>query len=179
MLNRDAVVLDSAMLDEAKAFLRVDGDEEDAPLGAIILAAICHAEGFLNQMLIQRSVRNLIAASSGWRRLGATPVASITGVFGVPADGARFDLPVDSYAVDIDSSGDGWFRAIQPGSAGRVEVTYQAGLASTWSALPESIRLGVLRLIGHLYTHRDAGDDAGPPAAVAALLRPWRRMKLS
>jgi uncharacterized phiE125 gp8 family phage protein len=64
-------------------------------------------------------------------------------------------------------------------AVGAVEVTYQAGLASTWSALPESIRLGVLRLIGHLYTHRDAGDDAGPPAAVAALLRPWRRMKLS
>jgi uncharacterized phiE125 gp8 family phage protein len=179
MLNRDAVVLDSAMLDEAKAYLRVDGDEDDAPLGAIILAAIGHAEGFLNQMLIQRSVRNLIPASSAWRRLGATPVASITGVIGIPAEGARFALPVGAYAVDIDSSGDGWARVMQPGAAGRVEVVYQAGLASEWSTVPEAIKLGVLRLIGHLYANRDAGDDSGPPAAVAALLRPWRRMNLS
>jgi hypothetical protein len=65
----------------------------------------------------------------------------------------------------------------QPGSAGRVEVTATAGLAPEWEALPEAIRLGVLRLVGHLHLYRDSADDRGPPAAVAALLRPWRRMR--
>ncbi len=178
MLNRDAVVLDSAMLDEAKAYLRLENDEEDAPLGAIILAAIGHAENFLNQMLIRRGVRETLPFSSDWKRLGALPVASITSVSGLPAEGASFILSPSAYAVDIDHDGDGWLRITEPGAAGRVEVAYSAGLALDWSALPEAIRLGVLRLIGHLHAYRDDASDAGPPAAVAALLRPWRRMRL-
>ncbi len=179
MITRDAVVLDGAMLDEAKAYLRLENDEEDAPLGAIILAAICHAENFLNQKLIRRGFAQIIPASPNWKRLGVTPLASVTSVTGLPAEGASFALPVTAYAIDIDASGDGWVRVTAPGSAGRVEVTGVAGMAAAWSGLPEAIRLAVLRLIGHLYTNRDGADDAGPPAAVAALLRPWRRMRLS
>ncbi len=179
MLTREAVVLDSAMLDEAKAYLRLETDEEDAPLGAIILAAIGHAEATLNYTLLQREVRSIFAASPYWRQLGDPPVGAITAVIGVPAEGARFPLPVGSYAIDIDGNGAGWVRVTQPGSAGRIEVVYQAGLVANWAAVPEAIRLGILRLVGHLYTHRDESDDAGPPAAVAALLRPWRRTRLS
>jgi uncharacterized phiE125 gp8 family phage protein len=179
MITRDAVVLDGAMLDEAKAYLRLETDEEDAPLSAIILAAIGHAEAFLNQMLIRRAVRQILPVSADWQRLAATPVAAITSAAGIPAEGARFQLSPPAYAIDIDSNSDGWLRVMQPGSAGRVEVAYSAGLALDWAALPETIRLGVLRLIGHLHAHRDAADDVGPPAAVAALLRPWRRMRLS
>lgn len=179
MIERDALGLDESMLDSAKAYLRLEGDEEDAPLGAILIAAIGHAEQFLNLMLIRRGVRELIASSDRWTRLSATPVMSITGVTGRPAEGAAFALPVGAYGVDIDASGDGWLRVTQPGSAGRVEIAYVAGLADDWMSLPEAVRLGLLRLIGHLHLHRDSADDAGPPAAVAALLRPWRRMRLS
>lgn len=179
MLMRDALGLDSAMLDEVKAYLRLENDEEDAPLGAIIIAAIAHGEGYLNQMLITRTVRQTLPVSDRWQKLGASPVASVTAVLGLPAEGAAFPLLTGAYAVDIDSSGDGWVRTLQPGSAGRIEVTYHAGLAAQWSGLPEAIRLGLLRLVGHFYAHRDAAGDAGPPAAVAALLRPWRRMRLS
>ena len=44
MISRDAVVLDSAMLDEARAYLRLEGDDDDASLGAVLLGAIGHAE---------------------------------------------------------------------------------------------------------------------------------------
>jgi uncharacterized phiE125 gp8 family phage protein len=179
MITFDPVVLDSAMLDEAKAYLRLETDEDDAPLGAMILAAITHAERFLNQMLIRRGFQNLFSVTPEWRRLGATPVVSVTGVLGVPAEGARFALPVGAYAIDLDSNADAWVRVTMPGSAGRVEVSGVAGIAENWPLLPETIRLGVLRLIGHLYANRDGGDDTGPPAAVAALLRPWRRMRLA
>jgi hypothetical protein len=38
----------------------------------------------------------------------------------------------------------------------------------------------VLRLAAHFYTYRtDAGAQAEPPAAVAALWRPWRRLRLA
>ncbi len=179
MLSRDSLSLDGAVLDEAKAYLRLETGEEDAPLGAIILAAIGQAESFTAQMLIRRGVREIRGVSSHWQRLTASPVVAFTSLTGIPAEGATFMVPVTGYSTEIDSHDEGHFRVTQPGSAGRVEVVYQAGLAASWADLPEALRLGILRLIAHLYTHRDAGDDNGPPEAVAALLRPWRRMKLS
>jgi uncharacterized phiE125 gp8 family phage protein len=179
MLSTQALSLDGVMLDEAKAYLRLETDEDDAPLGAIILAAIGHAEGYTGQILIRRIVTETITASAEWRRLSALPVTAIHNVTGIPAEGAPFSVPLAQYKTEIDSGGEGHIRITQPGSAGRVEISYSAGLSADWANLPESVRLGVLRLVGHLYTHRDAGDDAGPPAAVAALLRPWRRMRLS
>jgi uncharacterized phiE125 gp8 family phage protein len=179
MLSHDALNLDSVMLDEAKAYLRLESDEEDAPLGAIILAAIGHAEAFTRQILIRRGVRETISASQNWTRLSVSPVKAISQVTGLPADGASFVLPPANYTADIDNNGDGHIRISQSGAAGRAEITYMAGMAGNWAELPETLRLGILRLAGHLHLHRDSGDDAGPPAAVAALLRPWRRMILS
>ena len=179
MLSLTVLSLDGFMLDEAKAYLRLENADEDAPLGAIILAAIAHAEAFTRQVLIRRDGRQTITASGAWTRLAATPIFAIGAVTGLPADGASFVLPLENYAADIDNDGDGYVRVTQPGAAGRVEIAFTAGIAASWAELPEALRLGILRLVGHLHLHRDAGDDAGPPAAVAALLRPWRRMTLS
>ena len=88
-------------------------------------------------------------------------------------------MPVGDYGIDIDAHAQGWVRVIQPGSAGRVRVSLSAGLSADWAGLPEPVRLGILRLAAHIHAHRDAADDVGPPAAVAALLRPWRRLRLA
>jgi hypothetical protein len=43
--------------------------------------------------------------------------------------------------------------------------------------VPEPLRQGIVRLAAHLYAAR--GEvEAVPPAAVAALWRPWRRVRL-
>jgi hypothetical protein len=44
------------------------------------------------------------------------------------------------------------------------------------SALPAPVMQGVVLLAAHLFEHRDA--SAAPPAAVAALWRPYRRLRL-
>ena len=165
--------------DEAKAYLRIDHMEEEALIDRLIADAAALAEAFTAQQLLQRQVVETLSAGSGWQRLSSAPVRSITGVEGVPAEGATFPLPVGSYAIDIDAHGQGWVRVTNPGAAGRIRVTLGAGLASDWAGLPEPVQLGILRLTAHLYTHRDSADDVGPPAAVAALLRPWRRMRLA
>ncbi len=179
MLSRQALSLDGVMLDEAKAYLRLEHEEDDAPLGAIILAAIGHAESYTAQMLIRRNVTEICGVSSLWQRLTVSPVVSFAGVTGIPAEGTVLVVPVTGYSTQIDSAGEGHFRVTQPGTAGRVEIVYRAGLADSWADLHEALRLGILRLVGHLHAHRDSTDDKGPPEAVAALLRPWRRIKLS
>jgi uncharacterized phiE125 gp8 family phage protein len=164
---------------DAKAYLRIEAADEDGLIGGLIAAAGDICEGFTGLTLIERPLRETIPLHDDWRRLTRTPVRSITGVEGLPpGGGAAFALAASAFAIDIDANGDGWVRILNPGAATRVTVTYRAGLGAAWTNLPLVLRQGVLRLVAHLYAHRDAGDDAGPPAAVAALWRPWRRMRL-
>lgn len=178
MLVTDPVALTNDAVDAAKTYLRLETDEEDAAIGALLAAALVHAEGYLGQLLIERDVTERLSVSSEWQRLGATPVRSVISLTGIPAEGASFALSASSYRLDVNRHQDGWLRLTQPGSAGRVDIAYRAGLVAAWSELPEAIGLAVLRIAAHLHAFRDAPDDVGPPPAVASLLRPWRRMRL-
>lgn len=174
----DPVIPPGDAVEDAKAYLRIDHADEDALLSSLIASAIRGCEGFTGQVLLRRGFVQRIGVRSDWTRLSPTPVVSVTGVTGIPVEGATFLLPVGAYAVDIDGNGDGWVRVTAPGAAGRVDVAGIAGLSSDWGGVPEALRQGVIRLASHLYAVRDAPDDPGPPAAVAALWRPWRRMRL-
>lgn len=178
MLTIDRIALTDDAVDAAKSYLRLESDEEDASIGALLVAALVHAEGYLGQLLIERNVVERLPVSSGWQRLAATPVRSIIGATGIPAEGASFVMVGTAYKLDINQHHDGWIRFIQPGSAGRADIAYRAGMVPGWPDLPEAISMAVLRIAAHLHAHRDAPDDQGPPPAIASLLRPWRRMRL-
>lgn len=162
-----------ATLAEVKAFLRIGHDGEDEVLGALIRSAGEMCESFTGRALLPRDISETLLASPAWRRLGAAPVRSIAGV-----ETTSGPLPADAYAIDIDAAGDGWVRVLRGGGAKIVRVAYSAGLAAEAEALPEALRHGVVRLAAHLFTHRDREDGAGPPAAVTALWRPWRRIRI-
>jgi|JI10StandDraft_1071094.scaffolds.fasta_scaffold06373_9 uncharacterized phiE125 gp8 family phage protein len=159
-------------LDEVKGFLRIDDNSEDALLAALVRSASELAEAFTGQKLIARAFIERVAAVSTWTRLSATPVVSIDAV-----EVAGSALPVAGYEIDIDASGDGWVRIVAPADR-HVSVLCHAGMAADWNGVPEALRLGIIRLVAHLYTHRDRDDVGGVPTAVVALWRPWRRMRL-
>ncbi|MES2119224.1 MAG: hypothetical protein V4513_01440 [Pseudomonadota bacterium] len=165
-------------LSEAQAFARIEIGEEEAVVAGLIRSASALAEAFLNQVVIARDFTLEIPASGEWERLALTPVRSIASVAALDADGVATALDSGSYAIDIDSSGDGWVRATNPLGGTRLEVTGSAGMALDENGVPEPIRQGVLRLVAHLFTARD-GEGGEPPAAVTALWRPYRRMRLS
>lgn len=47
-----------------------------------------------------------------------------------------------------------------------------------WNALPTALAEGIVRFAAWLYRERDGAADRPPPAAVAALWRPYRTMRL-
>lgn len=100
-----------------------------------------------------------MAAASEWRPLPVAPVRAITAV-----------APVT--AIDIDEAGTGWVRMAAAGP-----VRFVAGLAVDWPAVPPPVAQGIVLLVAHLFDARTA--SAAPPAAVGALWRPWRRMRLA
>ena len=164
----------------AKEYARVTLGGEDGLFDDLAAAALAMAETFLRLSLIVRAHRVVLPAVGGWQRLPVGPVTAIGAVMGVPAEGAEFALPVGAYAIDVDAAGDGWVRVTAPGAAGRVAVTFSAGLATDWAGVPAGIAQGIVRLIGHLHAERDASDGGGPPpAAVTALWRPYRRLMLA
>ncbi|MGR6330432.1 head-tail connector protein [Sphingomonas sp. XXL09] len=153
-------------------YLRV---EPDAVLTGCAATALAIAEAFCGAAWIRRGRTATIGAGSGWQRLPFAPVAAIETVTGLPAEGAAFALAAEAYAIDIDGDGVGWVRVIAPGAAGRVRVAYTAG-AGGWETVPPPVAQGVVLLATHLFEHREG--DAMPPAAVAALWRPYRQLRL-
>jgi uncharacterized phiE125 gp8 family phage protein len=163
-----------------KAYLRIGTCDDDALLDGLIRGAAALCEQFLGQWLIIREARETVASGGEWRRLEARPVRAILSVVGVDAAGAEVALPVESHAVDIDASGDGWVRvSAVPSGVTRVVVRYLAGIGETGADLPEALRQGVIRLAAEQYLRRGDGAVEQPPAVVTALWRPWRRMRLA
>lgn len=159
----------------AGTYLRIV-EAPDAVLTKGAETALALAEAFCGQVLIGRAREDVIGVGADWQRLSGLPVRAIAGLTGSPRAGAPFVLPVEAYAVDIDSVGVGWVRVIAPGAATRVTVRYTAGLADSWDGLPAPVAQGAMLLAAHLFEHREG--SAEPPAAVAALWRPYRRMRL-
>jgi uncharacterized phiE125 gp8 family phage protein len=174
-----AITPPDAAIGETKSYLRLETGTEDALIARLVAVAIGHGEAFTGQLLIARQVDETMPVTGDWRMLARRPVKAITNVAAQAGIAVPEPLGIDAYAIDIDAAGDGWVRVPQPVGAVRIHVGYRAGLAEQWEDLPEPIRQGVIRLASHLYTHRDAAGEADPPAAVAALWRPWRRMRLA
>jgi uncharacterized phiE125 gp8 family phage protein len=178
MLSAEPIALPATATSEAKAYLRIVGTDEDALVARLMRSSAELCERFTGRVLIARSFSELLPASSAWARLNGTPVRAISGVEAMPAEGPALPLPAAAYAIDIDANGDGWVRVADAGDAKRVRVTFEAGMAPDWNDVPETLRQGTVRLAAYLYSHRDDADGAGPPVAVSALWRPWRRMRL-
>lgn len=165
-------------LNEAQAYVRIETGDEEAVVAGLIRTATALCEAFIGQALIARPFREDVAAARAWQRLTSTPVLSITDIEAIGPNGTSSALTRDQFGVDVDSAGTGWVRLVQPMETCRLRVSGTVGLASGENEVPEPIRQGVLRLVAHLYAARDgAGGD--PPAAVTALWRPYRRMRLA
>ena len=180
MIEGEALVLPPEAAGGAKAYLRVERSDEDGLIAGLVAAAAELCEAFVGRALVERSFAETLPAGPAWQRLGRSPVRAITLVEALSADGAAEVLASGLYGIDIDSAGDGWVRLTQPGDARRIRVGYRAGLAVAWADLPAALRQGILRLAAHFYTNRaaDGARPGEPPAAVTALWRPYRRIRL-
>lgn len=172
-MGDNALAMPVVTVAEAQAFARIETGEEEAIVAGLIRTASGLCEAFLGQAIIERGFSEAIRASGEWQRLVALPVRAISGVTsnGIP-------LPATAFATDIDSNGAGWVRIADSTVSGTLEVSGTAGLVASQNAVPEAIRQGVLRLVAHLFTSRD-GAGGEVPAAVIALWRPYRRLRMA
>lgn len=169
-----------AALDELKDWLAITTPRDNASLTTLLRAALEMCEAFTGQMPLAALCEEVLPVDGCWQALTTRPVQAIDGIEGIPAEGERVTLAPADYAFELEADGSALVRVLQPGTATRVAVRFTAGMAAEWAELPEGVRHGIVRLAAHHYRQRDLDAVAAvPPAAVAALWRPWRRMHLT
>lgn len=171
--------LAGAALAELKQWLAITSTAEDPALAALLGTAAEMCEAFTGTMPLEALCEEVLPGSAEWQMLATRPVQAITGVEAIPAEGARYALAPGDYEIELEADGSGLVRLLRQGNAGRVAVRFTAGLAPDWASLPEGLRHGIVRLAAHTYRERNEGGGSAPPAAVTALWRPWRRMRLA
>lgn len=171
--------LSPAALAELKQWLGISTPRDDAALIALLRASMEMCEAFTGVMPIEAECEEVLPACTSWQALTTRPVQAVTAIEGISADGTRFALTPGAYDIELHANGSGCVLASAPGIARKFAVRFTAGLAPDWETLPEALRHGILRFAAHQHREREgSGASPTPPAAVAALWRPWRRMRL-
>jgi uncharacterized phiE125 gp8 family phage protein len=171
--------LSPAALAELKAWLGISTSRDDTELSRLLGTALELCEGFTGSLPLQANCEELLAPSSDWQDLQTRPVQAITGLDSVGLSGVRVTLAAADYELDLMPDGTGRVRLLRGDLSGRIAVRFTAGLAADWDSLPDAVRHGVIRLAAFQHRARENEAASGMPAAVAALWRPWRRLRLA
>lgn len=169
-------------LAEVKAFLRLEHDEEDGLLSALIRAARQFCESSVRRRLIRQRLRLVSDDLYPVHRLPAGPVQRVEQVVLMDAQGRADVLPEAAYVVSGDrlASLTRWPEPRRP--VGGFRVDYQVGYGETPEDVPEPLRQGIRMLVAHWYENREAVQDIGQsammPLGVAALWAAFRPVRL-
>lgn len=168
-----------AALEELKSWLAITTSGDDAALTGALEAALAMCEAFTGQLPLVTTLEERLRPSGAWQALATRPVQAIGPVESLALDGARSAMASEAYAIDIDADAVGRVRFAASGGRDLALVTFDAGLASDWASLPDGLRHGLVRLAAALYRAREDEAPQAPPAAVAALWRPYRRLRVA
>ena len=168
----------SPALAELKHWLGITRTADDAQLTALIGAGVEACERFTGLTPLASTIEEVRDASHEWTRLTTRPITRVVSVETLDSEGARSALSEDEYDLHLSGDGSAQVRLRRGPFVSRVVLTLEAGLASDWASLPDGLRHGILRFA--VFLHREGEQGAGePPAAIAALWRAWRQVRLA
>ncbi len=176
-------------LAEAKTYLRIDHDDEDGEIAALIAGARAHVENATRRALITQSWR--ISRDTwpvdGRLVLMPAPVQQLTAARIVRLDNSAQAIDVSAFTLD---------RAAAPAILGfcpgalpisdrpvaGIELDFTAGYGDAADDVPAPLRQAIRLLLAHWYENRGLaaiGHEATPlPHTVAALIAPYRVLTL-
>ena len=148
-------------VDLAKAHCRVDGDDDDALFESIYIpAARQSVEQYTGLTLLASDVDVLVCecnVSKTVITVPVQPVASVTAIATVDADGVQTPLDLDEYGIAVAKAG---MRSVIIARSGPLpaapfyRVQYVAGYAQ--NATPPNLLLAILEYVGDAYENREA-----------------------
>ena len=178
-------------LAEAKAFLRVAHNDDDAVISALIAGARSHVEAQTRRALITQTWRLVRDAWPADGRIAVVPVplVEIVAARVFDLDGAPQAIDLDAFVADTAAAPAiiafaSWsLPAPAPGrKVGGIEIDVDVGYGDEAADVPAPLRQAVQLLVAHWYENRGliaVGQSVALlPTTVAALLSPYRVLSL-
>lgn len=169
-------------LEEAKIYLRVDVEDENALIMAIVDAAEKHVEQFTGRILIKRSFELVYDQVSSPIEIPKSPLQEVSKIEVISEAGVKTEVPASIYDVDI--SGMRGRVRLKPGCAwpehrgfASFIITVEAGYGQA-ADVPQALKQAVLAATAVLFESRGEMDREKIHSAVAALCLPFKVWRL-
>lgn len=183
-----APAIEPLSLDEAKAFLRVEHNDDDALIGALIAAARLHIETETRRALITQSWRIVLDC---WPECGRLPVRpaplrTLNAVRVFDFENSAHAIDLQAFVLDFGACELAFlpWALMQPTRiADGIEIDVTVGYGDTAADVPEPLRQAIRLLVAHWYENRGlvasgTTQAAVLPTTVAALIVPYRMLSL-
>jgi uncharacterized phiE125 gp8 family phage protein len=176
-------------LTQAKQFLRVEHDDDDDMITALIAGSRIHVETQTRRALITQSWRLTrdVWPASGCLALLPVPVKTLDAVRVYKSDGTA--LALDATGFTLDASDAPARLAFVHGApvaperpAAGIEIDITCGYGDAGTNVPEPLRQAIRLLVAHWYENRGliavGSEVAVLPQSAAALIAPYRVLAL-
>jgi len=174
-------------LEETKTFLRVENNDDDPLIAALITAARMHIETQAQAALVTQRWRMVFAC---WPRHGRIavrpgPLKALTAVRVLDFHGNAQTLDTQGFVPDPGASALAfipWAVPVPGRIAAGIELDVTVGFGDAATDVPEPLRQAMRLLVAHWYENRGlvaAGSQTAMlPSTVAALVAPYRMLSL-
>lgn len=163
-------------LNEVATYLKLDEAYDADLLARLVSSAREACELFTGQAMIHRDV-SFEAVHQGTRFfLRGEPVAKLLET--------SWTLGTDETTLNVADlvrgihAGRSYVELPHVPIGADVRVAYRLGMSADWNGVPETLRLGLLRLVAHQYENRSQPGIVALPGAVTALWQPYRQVRL-
>jgi uncharacterized phiE125 gp8 family phage protein len=184
-----APAVEPITLADAKQFLRVEHNDDDDIITALIAGSRIHVETQTRRALITQTWRLTrdVWPAAGCLALLPVPVKTLDAVHVYKSDGTTLALDVAGFTLDkSDAPARLSFLAGAPPAperhAGGIEIDITCGYGDAAANVPEPLRQAIRLLVAHWYENRGliavGHEIAVLPQTVAALLVPYRVLAL-
>jgi uncharacterized phiE125 gp8 family phage protein len=171
---------------DIRDWLKIDASEEDATLATLVATARAALERHVRRAFVSQTWRFIYAstAADGAMRLPLAPLLSLVELRVYDGAGVITSAPPQAIELDLDLERPA-VRLIDAdlrGKAARIEIDATMGYGAAAADVPTPLRQAIRMLVAAWHARRgDAGpgDGALLPESVAALVAPYRRVRLT
>ena len=172
---------------EAKDFLRVEHDDDDTVIAALIAAARGHVEALSRRALLVQRWRFVLDAWPANGRLDPrmAPLRSVIAARVFDAANNAHSVDAGTFVVDAAANiiASPCWALPQPGRfAAGIELDVELGYGALASDVPDALRHAIRMLVAHWYENRGlaaiGANVAMLPAGLGALIAPYRMLSL-